>query len=273
MDQQVIIKDAPTPSFEDFRHENGMVFWWASDFMRMLGYDNMQGFRKVIDRATNTMISLGVKHYEHIIAFERSVDGKKMEDFKLTRFACYLIAMNGDTKKPKVAQAQAYFVEQTRKFEVYVQGARDIDRLLYRDELKQGNKALASAASNAGVTDFKTFQSKGYLGLYNSKMWKIKELKGLAPDSKIELQDYMGRTELAANLFRVTQTEERLKKENIKGQTKAEDTHYKVAKAVRELVKENTGKYPEELPAERRLPELKKELKKGMKFLTGVDKK
>lgn len=273
MDQELIIRDSATPSFEDFRNENGMVFWWASDFMKMLGYDSMQGFRKVIDRATNTMISLSVKHYEHIIPFERNLNGKKAEDFKLTRFACYLVAMNGDTKKPEVAQAQAYFVEQTRKFEVYVQGARDIDRILYREELKQGNKALASAAKNAGVTDFKTFSSKGYLGLYNSKMWRIKEMKGLGADSRAELQDYMGRTELAANLFRVTQTEERLKKENIKGQSRAEDTHYKVAKAVRDLVKENTGKYPEELPAERRLPELKKELKKGMKFLAGVDKK
>ncbi|MFA7309219.1 MAG: BRO family protein [Patescibacteria group bacterium] len=261
------------PSFEDFRHENGIVFWWASDFMAMLGYENMTAFRKVIDRATNAFISLGVKHYENIIAVSRDIEDKKIEDFKLTRFACYLVAMNGDPKKTRVAQAQAYFVEQTRKFEVYVQGAEDIDRIMYREEVRQGNKSLASVAKVAQITDYQKFMNSGYMGMYNMGVWQLKEKRGLPNDSKIQVYDYMGRTELAANLFRLTQTEERLKREGIKGQIKAEEAHYNVARQVRVFVNENTGKFPEDLPVERRLPDVKRELKRGMKYLAGIDGK
>lgn len=269
----LVVSGEALPSFEDFKQENGIIFWWASDFMHMIGYDSMDVFHKVMDRTTSALISLGVKHYDHIIPVKRNLNGRIVDDFKLTRFACYMIAMNGDPKKQEVALAQAYFVEQARKFEVFVQGAQDVERLLYREELKQGNKNLASTAKNAGVTDYKSFVSKGYLGLYNSRMWEIKDKKGLPTDSKVELHDYMGRTELAANLFRITQTEERIKKDNVKGQASAEATHYKVARAVRDLVKENTGKFPEDLPTERKLLDVKKELKKGMKMLSKIDKK
>ena len=263
-------------SFEDFKQDNGMIFWWASDFMTMLGYEDMKDFSKVINRATSAFLSLGVKHYEHIIPFRRGdkkVETQKCNDFKLTRFACYLVAMNANPKKQQVALAQAYFAEQTRKFEVYIQGSEDIDRLLYREELKQGNKALASAAKKSKVTNYPSFVAKGYWGLYNMWMGNLKVKKGLPNSSKIQLQDYMGRTELAANLFRITQTEEKLKKDKVVGQAVAERTHFEVAQRVRHMIIENTGKNPEDLPAGKKLPEVKKELKKGMKVLEKLDKK
>lgn len=107
-------------TFEDFKNQNGITFWWASDLMLMLGYTDMSSFKKVIDRATRTFLTLNIPHYENIISVERDVDGKNVWDFKLTRFACYVIAMNGDPKKPQVAMAQAYFAEQTRKFEICI---------------------------------------------------------------------------------------------------------------------------------------------------------
>jgi len=231
---KLIIGENKQLSFEDFKQQNGMIFWWASDFMTMLGYDDIKKISKVIDRATSAFISLGVKHYENIIPFKRKKEDDKIEydDFKLTRLACYLVAMNADPKKKLVAQAQAYFAEQTRKFEVYV-----------------------------------------YLGLYNMWMGNLKIKKGLPNNKKIQLQDYMGRTELAANLFRITQTEEKLKKDEVKSQEIAEKTHYEVAQRVRHMVVENTGRNPEDLPTERKLPEVKKELKKGMKALEKIDKK
>ena len=111
-------------TFEDFKNQNGITFWWASDLMRMLGYTDMNSFQKVINRATRTLITLNIPHYDNIISVERMIDGKSVRDFKLTRFACYILAMNGDTKKPEVAMAQAYFAEQTRKFEVYIQSSK-----------------------------------------------------------------------------------------------------------------------------------------------------
>lgn len=157
--------------------------------------------------------------------------------------------MNADVKKKEVALAQAYFIHQTRKFELYLQGSNEVNRVLTREELKEGNKLLSSAAKKAGVIDFARCNNAGYLGLYNMPIWQVKKAKGL--DKKVELQDYMGRTELAANLFRVTMTEEKLKKDNIYGQAEAENTHQNVAKQVRDLVIENTGVAPEELKAEK----------------------
>jgi len=272
---QLIIDENKQLSFEDFKQQNGLIFWWASDFMTMLGYDDMKIFSKVIDRATNAFISLGVKHYDNIIPFKRKRKDNTIEynDFKLTRLACYLVAMNANPKKKLVAQAQAYFAEQTRKFEVYIQGAEDFDRLLYREELKQGNKALSSTARKSGVFNYAKFVSKGYFGLYNMWMGDLKIKKGLPNNKKIKLQDYMGRTELAANLFRMTQTEEKLKKDEVKNQEMAEKTHYEVAQRVRHMVVENTGRNPEDLPTEKKLPEVRKELKKGMKALEKIDKK
>ena len=258
-----------TLTFEDFKNQNGLVYWWASDVMRMLGYSEMKSFNKVIDRVMKALISLSIPFRQNVIATNRNIDGIEIEDFKLTRFACYLAAMNGDTKKPEVARAQAYFAEHTRRFELYIQNNQDIDRLLIRDELADGNKTLASTAKGACVTDYAKFQNAGYLGMYNMESWKLEKRRNVAHG---KLFDKMGRTELAANLFRVTQTEEYIKNKGVKGQAALEQTHYSVGRRVREIVKDNTDKNPENLQQEKGLPEIRKRLKAGYRKMKKLDK-
>jgi DNA-damage-inducible protein D len=263
------IEDRKDFSFEDFKNQNGITYWWASDLMLMFGYSDMRSFEKVLDRTTKAMVSLHIPYYENIIAVKRTKDGNECQDFKLTRFACYLTAMNGDPKKREVAAAQIYFAEQTRKFEVLAQSHANLDRLLIRDELTDGNKSLASAAKVAKVTDYAKFQNAGYLGMYNMPSWKLAKRRDV---EKGKLFDGMGRTELAANLFRVTQTEENIKSKGITGQANLEQTHYSIGRKVREIVSQNTGNTPENLPQEKKLPEIKKELKKDYKEMKKEDK-
>jgi len=256
-------------TFEDFKNENGLTFWWASDLLIMLGYKDMKSFQKVLDRATKAFVSLNIPHYENIIAFQREKEGDEFLDFKLSRFACYITVMNGDPKKVEVAEAQAYFAQQTRKFELYIQNSDQIERLLIREELTEGNKSLTSIVKLSGVEDFAKFQNAGYIGMYNMPSWKLEKKRGV---KKGKLMDHMGRTELAANLFRVTQAEERIKNKGIKGQASLEQTHYEVGREVREIIQKNVGKNPENLPLEKQLSDVKKELKDGHKKMVKEEK-
>lgn len=256
-------------TFEDFKNTNGMTYWWASDLMEMLDYTSMQSFEKVIDRATKAFMSLNISHYDNIIPSKKQIESQETNDFKLTRFACYLVVMNGDPKKKAVALAQAYFAEQTRKFELYYQDNDGLDRLIIRDELKEGNKSLASVAKEAGVQNYANFQNSGYLGMYNMSSWQLAKLRNV---EKTKLMDHMSRTELAANLFRVTQTEERIKSQKITGQSNLEQTHRNVGSEVRRIVQQNTGVSPENLRQEKKLPDVKKELKKGYRNMKSEDK-
>jgi DNA-damage-inducible protein D len=269
MDEMQVYQEQ-TLTFEDFKNENGMVFWWASELMLMLGYPDMVAFRKVIDRATKAFISLGINHYENIVFHSHEVDGVSAPDFKLSRFACYIVAMNADPKKREVAMVQAYFAEQTRKFELYVHGNSDMERLLFREEIKEGNKSLAKMAQTAKVEDFARFNNAGYLGMYNQLNVQLAKRRNVEPSKLLET---MGRTELAANLFRITQTEERIKSKRIVGQAALEGTHYNVGKEVREMVIRNTGRPPEALPQEREIPDLKRDLKAGARKMKQIDKK
>jgi len=268
MNELIHNTDGGELSFEDFKQENSITYWWASDLMKMLGYPNMKSFQKVLDRATKAFVSLNIPHYENIIAEQRSIGGNTFQDFKLTRFACYMSVMNGDPKKIEVAQAQVYFAQQTRKFELYIENNQEIDRLLIREELKEGNKSLSSTVKQAGVQDYAKFTNAGYLGMYNMPSWQLEKKRGV---TKGKLMDIMGRTELAANLFRVTQTEERIKSRRIKGQSNLEQTHFQVGKEVREIIQKNVGKNPENLPQEKQLPEVRKELKEGYKKMQKDD--
>lgn len=258
-------------NFEDFRNENGITYWWASDLMGMLGYKDMKSFQKVLDRATKAFVSLSIPHYENIIPEMREFEGDLIQDFRLTRFACYIAVMNGDPKRQEVAIAQAYFAQQTRKFELYIQDNNELDRLLIRDELTEGNKSLVSIAKQAGVINYGFFLDAGYRGLYNMSAWQLKQRRKI--DEKSNLADFMGRTELAANLFRVTQTEERIKNKKVSGQRDLERTHYEVGREVRGIVQKNVGANPENFEQEKQLPEIKKEIKQGYKKMLQDDKK
>jgi DNA-damage-inducible protein D len=265
---ELIKPDGEKLTFEDFKNENGITYWWASDLLQMLGYTDLKDFQSVLDRATKAFVSINIPHYENIIATLRDINGKQVQDFKLTRFACYIAVMNGNPKKNKVASAQAYFAEQTRKFELYLENNSEIDRLLIREELTEGNKSLASTAKQAGVIDYAKFANAGYLGMYNMESWKLANKRNV---KKENLFDTMGRTELAANLFRVTQTEERIKSKKISGQENLEANHYQVGREVRKIVNENVGNTPENLIQEKELPNVKKELKAGYKKMLKED--
>lgn len=257
-------------SFEDFKNQNGITYWWASEFMLMLGYSDMRAFKKVLDRATKSFISLNIDHMDNIIRVQRIIDGAETVDYKLTRFACYLIAMNGDPKKPEVAWVQAYFATQTRQFELYVENNSSIERLLIRDEITEGNKSLSSVAKQAGVVDYAKFQNAGYRGMYNMLNVQLANKRGV---DKKKLFDTMGRTELAANLFRITQTEERIKSQKIIGQQDLESTHRNVGREIRKIIQQNVGCNPEDLPQEQTLPQVKKVLKTEFKEMKKIDKK
>ena len=172
-------KNNSSLSFEDFRNDNGITYWWASDLMQMLGYKDMKAFQRVVDRATKAFVSLNIPYYENIIPEMHDIAGQLTQDFKLTRFACYITVMNGDPKREEVAQAQAYFAQQTRKFELYIQDHNEIDRLLIREELTEGTKSLMSTAKQAGVMNYPYFQDAGYRGLYNMPSWQLKKKRNL----------------------------------------------------------------------------------------------
>lgn len=256
------------PTFEDFRNENGSTYWWASDLSEMLGYKSFTSFKKVIDRATKAMMAIDVSHYENI--FQEPNPRTQNADFKLSRFACYMVVMNSDSKKPEVAKAQVYFATMTRAFEVMMENTDQIERIAIRDDIKEGNKSLTKAANVAGVSDYGRFGNSGYLGLYNMNNWQLAKKRNI---DKTKLFDHMGRAELAANYFRITMTEEKIKNQNIQGQANLERTHKEVGNEVRGMVKRNTGVAPEDLPQEQRLPEVKKSLKKANRELKKIDKK
>lgn len=255
-------------SFEDFKNQNGIIYWWASDMMLMLGYDDMKVFKKVIDRAIKAFMSLNIDHYDNIIKTDNPISNQP--DFKLTRFACYLIAMNADPKKQQVAIAQAYFATQTRRFEKYIENHEDIDRVLIREEIKEGNKSLSAVAKDAQVQDYARFTNAGYRGMYNMINTDLAKKRGC---DKKKLFETMGRAELAANLFRITQTEERIKTQNVRGQGGLEKTHYEVGREVRRIVTKNTGKAPEDLPQKTNIPDVKKTLKSEFREMKKIDKK
>ncbi|HYQ57591.1 MAG TPA: hypothetical protein VEP89_09625, partial [Draconibacterium sp.] len=190
--------DKSTLSFEDYGHENGTRYWWASEYAQMLGYASFDSFRKPINKAIQAFMATGLEHFEDFRYEMRIIDDKRIQDIKLSRFACYMVAMNSDTKKPAVAKAQIYFADQVEKINVLLEGNNDMDRLLTREEIKEGQKALASAAKDAGVKNFGFFHDAGYRGLYNMGVKDLKRRKGISQNH--DHFDYMGRTELAANL-------------------------------------------------------------------------
>lgn len=260
-------------TFEDYGHENGMKYWWASEFSEMLGYASFESFMKPINKAIQSCMAANIQYYDDFVRDRRIVNDSLIDDFKLSRFACYMVAMNADAKKPQVAKAQVYFADQVEKINVILEGSNDLERLQTREEIKLGNISLNSAAQQSGVSKdrFGLFHDAGYRGLYNNGIKMVKKNKGI-PESADHF-DYMGRTELAANLFRITLTEDRLRKNQVYGEQAAMDVHKSVGKQVRKMVIDNTGVAPENLRTERRLGDVKKELKKVNVALNQANKK
>ncbi len=268
--------DNTNKSFEDIKHidENGVEFWYARELMPILQYSNWQNFEKIIDKAKISCENSGISVFEHFIdvnKLSKRANNAEVEikDYELTRYACYLITQNGDSRKKVIALAQTYFAVQTRKQEIsekeYTSLTEDEKRFYQRNLTRKGNYSLNQTAKKAGVKNFDKFHNVGYKGLYNGETADdIAKRKGLR--YREDILDNMGSTELSANLFRISQTEEKLKKDNIQTEKDACNTHNKIGKIVRKAIKEAGGTMPENLPTPKKsLKQLEKENKKGLK--------
>lgn len=250
-------------TFEGIRNQDeaGNEYWQARQLARVLEYSEYRHFLPVIERARLACQISGqpvADHFEDMLGMVEIGSGaqRTVEDVRLSRYACYLIVQNGDPSKPVIANGQTYFALQTRRQELaddakFAQLTEDDKRLAIRNELTTHNKHLAAAAKDAGVEtplDYAIFQDHGYRGLYGGLGAKdIHARKGLKKSQKI--LDHMGSTELAANLFRATQTEEKLRRDRVRGKPQANQTHLEVGKKVRQTIKELGGTMPENLPA------------------------
>lgn len=262
-------------TFESIKHINeyGQEYWLARELARVLQYADWRNFENAIFKAMEACKNSGVAvddHFGEVTTFTKMNSGarRKIGNYVLSRYACYLIVMNGDTSKQIIAIGQTYFAVKTRQQELidnYEELTEDQKRLAIRQEMKQHNTALADAAHNAGVIepkDYAVFQNYGYMGLYGGlKAQDIKRRKGLKKSQ--DILDHMGSTELAANLFRATQTEEKLRRDNIQGKKNANQTHYEVGKKVRQTIQELGGTMPENLPTpEKSIGQIEREQKK-----------
>ena len=240
-------------SFENIKHidENGVEFWYARELMKVLQYSKWQNFEKIINKAKTSCKNSDISVFEHFTDVSKTIKmpkgaEKTILDYKLTRYACYLVAQNGDTRKKVVALAQTYFAIQTRKQEIsekaYGLLTEDEKRFYQRDLTRKGNYSLNQTAKNAGVKNFDKFHNSGYKGLYNGETADdIARRKGLR--YREDILDNMGSEELAANLFRITQTESRLKRDKVDTEDKACDTHNKIGKIVRKAIEQAGRNY------------------------------
>lgn len=264
-------------TFEDIKHtdENRNEYWLARELMLALGYSSWDKFKSVIEKAKISCENSGTLATEQFSLLGKSLDlpngaNKYIEDYdyRLTRYACYLIAQNGSPRKKAVALAQTYFAVKTRERELteqeYLELSEDDKRIYDRNLARKRNRSLSDIAKKSGVENFGKFNNAGYLGLYNETAQQIKNRKGLKKGQ--EILDYMGSEELGANIFRITQTEAKLKKTNINNEDLACATHNYVGKAVRRTIEELGGTMPENLPTpEKSVKELEKEKKKQLK--------
>ena len=268
-------------TFEGIKHidEEGREFWLARELYPLLEYKRWDAFKKVVERATEACVKSNIDKENHFRRLTKMVplgygSERSIEDIALSRYACYLIVQNGDPSKPVIAAGQTYFAIQTRRQELsdeerFNELSDDQKRIYLRNELREHNKLLSAAAHDAGVIDardYAIFQNHGYKGLYGGLGAKeIHERKGLKKSQKI--LDHMGHTELAANLFRATQTEEKLKRDKVQGKDLANYTHFSVGQAVRETIKNLGGTMPEDLPTPKKsIKQLESEANKQKKL-------
>lgn len=261
--------------FEQIKNtdENGYEFWMARQLSKVLDYTDFRNFTGVIEKAAEACKKSGQQIPDHIVEANEMVAigsgaTREMPSYKLSRYACYLIVQNADPSKEVVALGQTYFAVQTRIQEIQQMDAynqlstEEEKRIFLRNEMSKHNTYLAAAAKNAGVQDgldYAIFQNHGYMGLYGGLDAKgIHKKKNLKKSQHI--LDHMGSTELAANLFRATQTEEKLRNENIKGKQKANQTHLEVGRKVRQTIKEIGGTMPENLPVADSIKSVQKKL-------------
>jgi DNA-damage-inducible protein D len=261
---------SPAEEFERMGEENG-GYWYARELMKWLGYETYSAFQKAIGRSISTCSTLEFSIGDHFTPVQREIDGARVDDYKLTRFACYLTAMNGDPNKPQVASAQVHFASMAEAVRLLYSNPENIERVQIRDELSQRERSLSGVAKSAGVISerYGLFHNAGYMGLYNMSCARLREYKGITGSGS--LLDFMGKQELAANLFRVTQTEAKIKNDNIRGQQQLESAAKSVGEEVRSAMYRASGTRPENLPIAEDIKKVRGKLKKANKELQKID--
>lgn len=257
-------------AFEDSARENGQRYWDALQYMDMLGYENWTSFKHVIQKSMSNCLSLGIETDDVFISVTLD-DGTK--SFKLTRFACFLIAMQADSKKPEVIKAQVSLAALAESLLEEKLSQEGITRIEERWKLTDAEKHLGGAAKSAGIVQgqYGIFKDAGFRGMYNMSLKELQRYKGA--DSGKTLYDYMGITELAANTFRVTQTAERMKRNNVKGLNQSSTTAVEVGKEVRDIMRRSSGTAPEDLPIEGHISTVRKQIKSTNKEMKKLDGK
>lgn len=273
MNQIKEVREYRNKSFEDIKHidEYGNEYWEARELYKVLEYQSWNKFLNVIEKAIKACIKSGYSVGNHFSQVGKMINlgknaSREITDFELSRYACYLIVQNADPNKEVIALGQTYFAIQTRKQELlekeYDLLSEDEKRLYQRSLTRKGNYSLQQTAKKSGVKNMDQFHNAGYRGLYNGEtaddIFKRKNLR-----YREDILDNMGEDELIANLFRISQTKQKLINDNIQGDKEAKDIHYEIGKNVREVIAKNGGTMPEKLPTPKKsLKELEKEKKK-----------
>jgi DNA-damage-inducible protein D len=265
--------DETRPSFESYSKNNGITFWLATDLMSMLGYHNYSAFLNAINKAMSVCATLKIPIEENFRSFQEISGRDQSNNYKLSRFACFLVAMNCDSRKPQVAAAQGYFAQLAE--EAYRRYAEEksesVERVLIREDISDREKSLNSTAKSAGVTQYQFFQNAGYLGMYNLNITSLKKRRNI-PAERSPL-DFMGKTEMAANLFRLTQTEEKIKNKNIKGEKNLQKAAREVGHEVRQTMLRTGGTKPEDLQKAEDIKTVRKGLQQTHKQFQQIDGK
>ncbi len=258
--------DGQPPAFELLAQQNGFRFWLASDLAKSLGYETTEPIQKALNKALAVCMMLNIDVAENF----QSIATGKVPEAKLSRFACYLTVMNAEIRNPLVSRAQAFFAGLADAYWEVVEQNAEVDRMHARGEISAHEKLLAASAKHGGVEDYARFQNAGYVGMYNMSLWKLKTYKRF--EGAGSLLDRMGREELAANLFRLTLTESKIRNESIKGQMHLESAAEKVGRIVRNATFEATGQMPERMPLSGPISDTKKSIKETQKAFRKLDK-
>ena len=252
--------------FESLGKQNGYHHWVASEVMGLLGYDDLKKFNKAVNDARRACLALNLPIDDNFTVVKNN-DGP--DDFHLSRFACYMTAMNGDPAKPEIAGAQAYFAMMAEAVRRASEDPEHVERVVLRQEVTDQEKKLAQAAKEGGVENYAFFQSAGYMGMYNMSLSKLKQKRSIS--SKRSPLDFMGKTELAANWFRVTQTEEKIKTKGIQGQRNLEKAAKEAGKEVRDAMIKIGGTKPEDLEVAPDIKGARSSIKQAQRQLSKLD--
>lgn len=256
-----MIKKIPiTSKFSDYGFlENKTHYWSAQWFSNILGYKSLKTFTPSINKAKNICVQLNIPVDQNFIP----MDDSKEQDYKLTKFACFLTSLQADARKPIVKRARQYFLNEMEVLNDLLINENYLERNVERNNLRMLNKDLARTARRAHVNDFMYFQNEGYLGMYNHTVSELREMRGLK--KKESMLDKMDVLELAAHIFRITLVNEKLKYTRNPSETKSAREHWKIGAQIRSMIKENAGVYPEEIPLKGNLLLVEKKIKKAHK--------